>query len=158
LEYGISSGIERYYNKDKYGEELKTVFGRAGLSLTAINNIAFNNKFLLGIGGGLEYRGIAIVFAKELGGTCFFNFRYYFNKPEKIVIPMLNIAIGGRMVKEFDALADKPWHSEIMYGVYSSFGAGFKVKLFSLQGGVLFLTTGNNLFGVDAMIKIGLNF
>ena len=64
-----------------------------------------------------------------------------------------------RMVKEYDFLANKGEEfSETMYGIYSTFGAGFKVKLFSLQGGIIFWTKENNLFGVDAMVKVGLNF
>jgi hypothetical protein len=161
LEYGVSTGIERYYYKGTNIEEMRTVGGRVGLSLTAINNIAFYDRFLFGIGGGIEYRTFMIAFPMELAGTCFLNFRYYFNKPDRLLIPMLNIAIGGRMTKEFDSImANNPWHlsETMMYGVYSTFGAGFKIKLFSLQGGVLFWTKGNNLFGVDAMVKVGLNF
>ena len=160
LEYGLSTGIKRYYYKWEYGEEMRTVYSGLGFSLTAINNIAFNNRFLLGIGGGIEYRSLVMVFPMELSGICFLNFRYYFHKPEKVVIPMLNIAIGGRMGKVFDGvMADNPWHlSETRYGIYSTFGAGFKVKLFSLQGGILFWTKGDNLFGVDAIVKAGLNF
>jgi hypothetical protein len=160
LEYGMSTGIERYYYKWQYGEEMRTAYSGFGLSLTAINNIAFYDRFLLGIGGGIEYRSFMIAFPMELAGICFLNFRYYFNKPDRVLIPMLNIALGGRMTKEFDGfMANNPWHlSETMYGVYSTFGAGFKVKLFSLQSGILFWTKGNNLFGVDAMVKAGLNF
>jgi hypothetical protein len=101
-----------------------------------------------------------IAFPMELAGMCFLNFRYYFNKPNSVLIPMLNIAMGARMTKEFDGfMAYNPWHlSETMYGVYSTFGAGFKVKLFSLQGGILFWTKGKNSFAVDAMVKVGLNF
>jgi hypothetical protein len=63
------------------------------------HNIDFKDKFLLGIGGGLEYRSVLFGIPKELAGMCFLNFRYYFNKPEKIVSPMLNMAIGGRITK-----------------------------------------------------------
>ena len=156
LEYGMSLGIERYYYKDEYGEEMGVFFRGPALSLVAINNISFNDRFLLGIGGGLEYRTLLVVFPIELAGVCFLNFRYYFNKPEKTVIPMLNIAIGGRMAKGFGFfVGSNPW---MTYGVYSTFGAGFKVKRFSLHSGVLFWTRGYNLYGVDAMIKVGLTF
>ena len=160
LEYGFSTGIERYYYKGQYIEEMGVSYSGWGLSLTAINNIAFNDRFLLGIGGGIEYRSFMIAFPMELAGTCFFNFRYYFHKPEKIVIPMLNIAIGGRMAKEFDGfMASKPCQlSETMYGVYSTFGAGFKVNRFSFQSGVLFWTKGYNVYGVDTDGKSRVNF
>ena len=156
LEYGSSTGIERHYDKSQYSEAIITSYSLLGLSLTAINNISFNDRFLLGIGIGLEYRSFFIALPKELAGICFLNFRYYLNKPEKTVRPMLNMTIGSRIVKEFDGIfVNNP---EIMYGVYSTFGAGFKVKKFSLQGGVLFWTEGDNLYGVDAMVKVGLNF
>jgi len=159
LEYGMSTGIERYYYKWQYGEEMGVAFSWQGLSLTAINNISFKDRFLLGIGGGLEYRSFFIAIPLEIGATCFLNFRYYFNKPAKMVIPMLNVAIGGRMVKEYDFLANKGKRfSEMLYGVHSTFGAGFKVKRFSLQSGILFWTKGYNLYGIDAMVKVGLTF
>lgn len=160
LEYGVSSGIIHFYHNWENGEEIRTISSALGFSLTAINNIAFNDKFLLGIGGGIEYRTYIILVPEELAGLCFLNFRYYFNKSKKNVTPMLNMAMGGRMAKEADGFfADNPWHlSETMYGVYGNFSAGFKVKLFSFQGGVLFWTKGNNLYGVDAVIKAGLNF
>ena len=160
LEYGVSTGIERYYDKWQYGEELRTAYSGLGLSLITINNIAFYDRFLLGIGVGIEYRSIMIAFPIELAGTCFLNFRYYFNRPEKVLTPMLNIAIGGRITKDFGViLVGNPWHlSGTRYGIYSTLGAGFKVKLFSLQGGIIFWTKENNLFGVDAMVKVGLNF
>ena len=160
LEYGASTGIEHYYYKGENIEEIGTKYSGFGFSLTAVNNIAFYNKFLLGIGGGIEYRSFMITSPMELSGTCFFNFRHYFNKPDRVLIPMLNIAIGGRMTKEFDGfMANNPWHlSETMYGIYSTFGAGFKVKRLSVQGGVLFWTKGYDLYGIDAMVKIGLNF
>ena len=72
---------------------------------------------------------------------------------------MLNIAIGGRITKEFNGdlfIVNDIWR--IKHGVYSTFGAGFKVKRFSFHGGVLFWTMGNNLFGVDAIVRAGLNF
>ena len=94
LEYGTSMGIKHYYEKWQYGEEMRTNFSWFGLSLTAINNIAFYDRFLLGIGGGIEYRSFFIAIPLEIGATCFLNFRYYFNKPAKTVIPMLNMAIG----------------------------------------------------------------
>lgn len=154
LEYGMSTGRERYYEKSENVEAIRTPFSLFGLSLTAINNIAFNDRFLLGIGCGLEYR--SFIFPKELAGLCFLNFRYYFNKPEKNVRPMLNIAMGGRVVKDFDGFFVS--NPETMYGVYGTLGAGFKVKRFSLQGGILFWTEGDNLYGVDIMIvKVGLN-
>jgi hypothetical protein len=160
LEYGLSTGIERHKNKWQYEEEMSTVYSGMGLSLTAINNIAFHDRFLLGIGGGIEYRSFIILFPMELAGTCFLNFRYYFNKSEKKVIPLLNVAIGGRMAKEFDRLfTSDPWHlSKTMYGVYSTLGAGFKIKLFSLQGGIMFWTKGKNSFSVDGMVKVGISF
>ena len=156
LEYGMSSGINRSYYKGENIEEIQTFPSLLGLSLSAINNIAFNDRFLLGIGCGLEYRSLFIAFPKELAGMCFLNFRYYFNKPEKIVRPMLNIAMGGRVVKDFDGIFVS--NPETMYGVYGTLGAGFKVKIISLQGGVLFWTEGNNLYGVDAMVRVGLTF
>jgi len=163
LEYGGSTGMERYYykNKNYYNkgdrEAIRTAYSRMGLSLTAINNIAFHDRFLLGIGGEIEYRSLLIVFPAELAGSCFLNFRYYFNKPNRLLIPMFNIAIGGRITKRFDVFWPT-YEERFLYGIYSTFGAGFKVKLFSLQGGVLFWTKGDNLFGVDAMVKVGLNF
>jgi len=161
LEYGTSFGIERYYYKGENIEEMRTAFSDFALFPIVINNICFNDRYLLGIGGGLEYRGFMIVFPMELSGMCFLNFRYYFSNPKRTVTPMLNIAVGGRMAKEFDGLfADNPWRlsEETMYGVYSTFGAGFKFKRFSLQSGILFWTKGDNLYGIDAMIKIGLTF
>ena len=157
LENGWSTGMQHYYSKS--GNEMRTRYSWLGLSINAINNIAINNKILLGIGGGIEYRsyfGIPL----ELAGIYYVNFRYYFEKPDKIVIPMINAAVGGRMGKEFEGFfADHPWHLlKTKHGVYSTFGAGFKVKLFSLQGGVLFWTKGSNFFGLDAMVKLGLNF
>ena len=158
LEYGGSTGIERYYYKGADIEEMRTKYSWLGISLTAINNIAFKDRFLLGIGGGLEFRAY-VIFPKELGATCFLNFRYYFNKSAKVVIPMLNIAIGGRMVREYGFFfsGEQP-SSKMKYGVYSTLGAGIKVKRFSLQYGVLFWTKGYNLYGVDIMSKVGVSF
>ena len=162
LEYGSSTGIERHYDKSQYSEAIITSYSGWVLSLTAINNIAFNDRYLLGIGGGLEYRSFMIAIPMELSGMCFLNFRYYFSNSKRTVTPMLNIAVGGRMAKEFDGwlLTDNPWRlsEETMYGVYSTLGAGFKFKRFSLQSGILFWTKGDNLYGIDAMVKVGLNF
>ena len=159
LEGGFSTGIEHFYYKDRYEEKLRTRHSWLGVSLIAINNIDVKDRFLLGIGGGLEYRSILLGIPKELAGTCFFNFRYYFNEPEKIVRPILNIAIGGRITKEFNDdifRVNDLWR--IKYGLYSTFGAGIKIKRFSFHGGVLFWTMDNNLFGVDAMVRAGLIF
>jgi hypothetical protein len=157
LEYGLSSGIERYYHKYSNFEEMETNF-YGGLFLTAINNISFKDKFLLGIGGGLELRaGKLIVIPSEIGATCFLNFRYHFIKSEKRnLIPMLNIAIGSRMVVEHYFFDNE--FSKMMYGVYSTLGAGFKIKRLSVQCGILFWTKGHNSYSVNIMAKAGLSF
>ena len=131
LEFGTSFGIERYYYKGENIEEMRTAFSGFALFPIIINNICFNDRYLLGIGGGLEYRNF--VFPVELAGTCFLNFRYYFSNPKRTVTPMLNIAVGGRMAKEFDGFfADNPWHlsEETMYGVYCTLGAGLNLNAF----------------------------
>jgi len=160
LEYVVSYGAVRNV-KGEYNEVLETEISWLGVSLTAINNIAFSNSFLVGIGGGLEYRSLILAFPMELVGTCFLNFRNYFIKPEKKLVPMVNLAIGGRMAKEFDGfMADNPWHlsEKTYYGVYSTLGAGFKVKLFTFQAGIMVWTKGSNCLGVEGMAKVGLAF
>lgn len=156
LEYGFYSGIVRNY----YYGEMETRFSWLGLSLTAINNISFKDKFLLGIGGGFEYRSFYIAIPIEIGATCFLNFRYCFNKfAKRSLIPMLNIAIGSRMVREYNIFQDKGERfSEMMYGIYSTFGAGFKFKRLSVQGGILFWTKGHNSYSVNILAKAGFNF
>jgi hypothetical protein len=157
VEYGVSYGAVRS-TKGEYSEEVSTDISWSGISLTAINNIAFSNSFLIGIGGGLEYRSFFLVFPMELVGTCFLNFRNYFNRPEKKLTPMVNLSIGGRMAKEFDGfLADNPWHlsKTTYYGVYGTLGAGFKVKLFTFQAGIMLWTKGANYLGVESMAKVG---
>ena len=160
LEYGVAFGGVRNV-KGEYNEVVETEISWLGVSLTAINNIAFSNSFLIGVGGGLEYRSFMLAIPMELVGTCFLNFRNYFTRPEKKLVPMVNLSIGGRMAKNFDGfMADKPWHlsETTYYGVYGSLGAGFKVKLFTFQAGIMLWTKGANCLGVEGMAKVGLTF
>lgn len=153
------------------------VGGSFGLTGVFVNSIKFNHtNDLLGIGIGCEfnnglvasYNGYNMSFTQSI--PIFVNYRHYFVRPEKSLSPLVNIAFGPMFncwTTEYSMLLpDDVNMTEVVYrspvcamGLYGTIASGFKVKAFSLTGGIFFRSNINPkslTFGVES--KVGFTF
>ena len=154
LRYGLIAEFGPYFGYQNFG----------GTSIF-VNNIVLKEKFLFGLGVGME-----VETADNFAIPLFFNFRHYFpSRPGKSLRPLVNIALGTRIcVKEDyrDVMYINEW-GDVYYltesygtkalpGFYSTVATGFKAGFFTFTAGMYFKT--GDIFSAGAEVKCGFTF
>lgn len=136
-----------------------------GLTGVAINSLSIKDQNLIGIGVGYE-----MDVNDQTAIPLFFNFRHYFNRPERKVTPLVNIAVGTRLcftdrhawTEIYDPITGyytsfDDSYTEFIPGLYASMTAGFKAKAFSFSSG-FFCKSGSEGFATGIEVKLGFTF
>lgn len=127
-----------------------------GATAIFVNNIVIKEKFVAGIGLGMEME-IADAYSIPM----FFNFRYYLpSKSKKNFQPLINAALGMRLCMQdfyhYDEYGREEISVDFYPGLYATLTTGFKVKAFSFTTG-LFFKTGDWFYG-GVEVKCGFTF
>jgi hypothetical protein len=150
-----------------------------GFTGVAINSLSLKDRNLIGIGVGYEanisndyYYDVSNYYTidNETIIPIFFNFRHYFDRPEKTVKPLVNFAVGTRLcftelsnyVETYDPLTGyysgyTSYLTKFTPGFYATMTAGFKAKAFSFTSG-FFCKSDYNGFSSGIEVKMGLTF
>jgi hypothetical protein len=122
------------------------------------NNIIINEKFGIGIGGGVNVGGIIYLINEDkirLRYPIFGNFRYYFNKPSHKYSPFINVALGTSLTTNYENNS-----KELIPELYSTIAGGFKFNKFQINLGFLFTTIKEtqyipSYFEIGCFVSIG---
>lgn len=147
--------------------EFGNYFGSKTVGLTgvAINSLSIKDQNLIGIGVGYE-----MDVNDQTAIPLFFNFRHYFQRPERKVTPLVNLAVGTRLcfneiydwIEVYDPITGyyngyEDRHMEFTPGLYASMTAGFKAKSFSFTSG-FFCKSDSQGFASGIEVKVGFTF
>jgi len=147
--------------------EFGNYFGSRTVGLTgvAINSLSIKDQNLIGIGLGYE-----MDINDETVIPIFFNFRHYFDRPDRKVKPLVNFAVGTRLcyneiydwIEIYDPITGyyngyEEQHTEFTPGLYATMSAGFKAKAFSFTSG-FFCKSGSDGFATGIEVKVGFTF